>query len=772
MWDTRDNDGQAKRVKTRKTAGGSARGGIFVAALFILLTAVYLLYSLFTIMVNDHEAYAQEAARQHYRQIVDYPERGEIRDANGYALAVNNYVYTIGITPASLNTIPAGRLPLSEIVSGIARILELEADWVAEQAAEVDSSYIILKKNVSRIMYNELRDFLILHQIGGVAIDAKMDRYYPAGESAAILVGFTNQEDDTIKGVNGLEAYYNDILSGTPGYTYAEVDNYSNAELPYTVPTVEEAVDGYNLNLYIDKGIQDILQEELDFHADMYKMINGAVGIIMDPKTGAILAMAQNGSYDLNDPFGVPSAFDGDEADWDPFTDSDDMDLLTSKVWLNRAISEPYEPGSTYKALTAAMSLDQRSISETQTFSDDPIFVDGWEDYPISCSVHGGHGYVTMEQGLWTSCNPVFVQVAQSMGVATFYQYVRAFGHYDITGIDLPAEVAGLQQKHPAEIDMAVNSFGEQATLTPIQMINAFAALGNGGLLLQPQVVETITDQSGNVLESHQPEVIRRVISEETSKQILEYMRGVVTEGGGATAEVPGYRVAGKTSTSTSGENEERIVISFASVTPYDDPKIVVLTILYLPEDKLLSWPSQILSRRVTERTLKYMGVQKEYSFEELETLFMKEEVRNIVGRDVQNAVQNSPIVNWDVVAEEGAEFSDIVRAQYPPADEMSSGFGRIYASVSGEIPTDLVSVPDFTGMTVDEAMDIALEAGVNVRLEGSNYRGNVTSQDIDPSDGGEETMVQRYTIIPIHFDPDPTASPTPVPATSVLNQP
>lgn len=772
MWDTRNTHGLTRNRKPHKTAKGSARGGIFVAALFILSAAVFLLYSLFRIMVLDHDTYAREAARQHYRQIIDYPERGEIRDANGFALAVNNYVYTIGITPSTLNTIPAGRLPREEIISGMAEILEIEEDWMADQAAKMDASYLILKKDVTRTMYNELRDFLILHQIGGVSIDAEMDRYYPANDLAAPIIGFTNKQNDMISGVNGLEAYYNDILSGTPGYTYAEVDNYSNAELPYTVPTVEAAVDGYDLILNVDKGIQEIVQEELDRHTETYQMINGAVGIVMNPHTGAILAMAQNGSFDLNDPFGLPSTYTGEAAEWDPHEHEEDMDYLTSKVWLNRAVSEPYEPGSTYKALTAAMALDQRSVSETKLFSDDPIYVTGWEEYPISCSVHGGHGFVTMEQGLWTSCNPVYVQVAQSMGVATFYHYVQAFGHHEITGVDLPAEVAGLQQSNPQEIDMAVNSFGEQATLTPLQMVNAFAALGNGGTLYRPQIVDKIVDQNGNVLEEREPEMIRRVISEETSQSILEYLRGVVTNGGGETAEVPGYRVAGKTSTSTSGEDEERIVISFGSVAPYDNPEIAVLTILYLPESKLLSWPSQILSRRVTERTLKYMGVPKVYTMADLETLFSVSKVRNIIGRDVRNAVQNSPIVRWDVVAEEGTTYDDIVTAQYPSPDELSNGSGTIYASVSGEIPEDLVVVPDFDGMTFDEAKDKAKEVGLNIRLEGTHYRGTVSSQEISPEKDGEINMVQRYTIIPLRFDPDPAASPTPSPIPTAVANP
>lgn len=763
------NEKAGKRTKQarsgNRTVRSNARGGIFVAALFIFLAAGYLLYSLARIMIHDHDAYAREAASQHFRQIVDYPERGEIRDANGFALAVNNYVYTIGITPASLNTIPAGRLSRAEIVAGMAQILEIDEAEMAEKADQLDASYIILKKNVNRTMYNELRDFLILHQIGGVSIDAEMDRYYPEQSLASNIIGFTNKEHQLISGVNGLEAYYNDILSGVPGYTYAEVDNYSNAELPYTVPTVEEAVDGYNLQLNIDMNIQAILEEELDKYVERFSMAEGGVAIIMDPHSGAVLGMAQNGRYDMNEPFSVPTSYHGDHEDWDPHNHEEDMDYLTQKVWLNRAISEPYEPGSTYKALTAAMALDQRSVSETQTFSDDPIYVTGWDEYPISCSVHGGHGFVTMEQGLWTSCNPVYVQVAQSMGVSTFYQYVQAFGHHEITGIDLPYEVSGIQQENPVEIDMAVNSFGEQATLTPIQMVNAFATLGNGGILYTPQIVDKITDKSGNVLEDISAEAVRRVISEETSETILEYMRGVVTEGGGATADILGYRVAGKTSTSTSGENEERIVISFASVAPYDDPKIAVITILYLPEPKTLSWPSQLLNREVTERTLKYMGVPKVYSMEDLETLFKQEPVRNLVGGDMRTAVQNSPIVHWNVVQEEGTSFDDIVTAQYPSTDELANGFGTIYASVSGEIPEDLVRVPDFSGLNIDEARDLAAEQGVNIRLSGTHYRGTVSSQDILKDENGEAAMVQRYSIIELQFDPDPGASPTPSPS-------
>lgn len=740
---------------------GNTRGGIFVAALFIFLAASYLLYSLFRIMIHDHEAYAKEAASQHYRQIIDYPERGEIRDTNGFALAVNNYVYTIGITPASLNTIPQGRLERTKIVNGMADILDLDRKWMAEQAEKLDASYVILKKNVDRRMYDELRDFLILHQIGGVTIDVEMDRFYPEGSVAANIIGFTNKQEDIINGVIGLEAYYNDLLTGTPGYTYAEVDNYSNAELPYTVPTVEEAVDGYGLQLHLDIGVQEIIQEELTRYTERFKMTNGAVAIVMDPKTGAIIGMDQNGSFDLNDPFGVPDIFDGDEDDWNPQENKEQMDFLTSKVWLNRSISEPYEPGSTYKAITAAMALDQRSVSETQRFSDDPIFVAGWDEYPISCSVHGGHGHVTMEEGLWTSCNPVYVQVAQSMGVATFYQYVQAFGHYDPSGIDLPFEVAGLQQENPYEIDMAVNSFGEQATLTPIQLVNAFATLGNGGILYRPQVVDKIVDQNGHVIEDIEPEVVRRVISEESSKTIRDYLRGVVTEGGGINAEILGYQVGGKTSTSTSGANEENIVISFASIVPYDDPVLAVLAIMYLPEEKVLSWPSQLLNRSITERVMKYLGIEKNYSFEELEELFSPGHIRNIVGRDVKNAVQNSPLIRWDVVAEEGAEYEDIVTAQFPPTTELNNGFGTIYASVSGEIPEDKISVPSFIGLNIDEAMELSKESGVNIRLAGTHYRGVVTSQDIGP----EDEKIQRYSFVELTFDQDPQASPTPSPS-------
>lgn len=749
------------RIAGRK---GSARGGIFVAALFICLAALYLLYSLITLMIRDHETYAREAASQHFRQIIDYPERGEIRDANGLALAVNNYVYTIGITPASLNTIPSGRLAKEDIVAGMAEILDLEVDWLGEQADRLEASYVILKRDVNRSMYNELRDFLILHQIGGVTIDAEMDRYYPEDDLAAILIGFTNQQNDLIAGVNGLEAYYNDVLSGTPGYTYAEVDNYSNAELPYTVPTVEEAVDGYDLILHLEKGIQEIVQEELDLYAERYNMIEGAVGIVMDLHTGAILGMAQNGSYDLNDPFAVPSTFQGDDADWDPYGNEEDMNFLTSKVWLNRAVSEPYEPGSTYKSLTAAMALDQQTVTENQLFSDSPIYVDGWDEYPISGSVYGGNAYITMEEALWHSVNPVFVQVAQSLGISTFYQYVQAFGHYNVTGIDLPAEAKGIQQNNPFEIDMAVNSFGEQATVTPIQMISAFAALGNGGILYRPQVVDQIVDQNGNVVEDRQPEIIRRVLSPETSDTIMEYLRGVVTEGSGQSAEIAGYRVAGKTSTSTSGEDEQDHVISFASFAPYDDPKIAVLTILYLPEEQLLSWPAQLLNREITERTLQYMGVTKDYTMGELESIFETEPVRNMIGRDIRNAVQNSPIVHWNVVTEDGVELDDIVTAQYPTADQGSNGFGTIYVSVDGQIPEDLVQVPDFRGLNLDEAKALAETSGLNIRLEGTHYRGVVTTQNILSDENGEPETVQRYSIITLNFEPEPGASPTPTP--------
>ncbi|NJP40960.1 PASTA domain-containing protein [Oscillospiraceae bacterium HV4-5-C5C] len=740
---------------SRRRSG--SKSGIILAAVFMFAFAVVLAAALFNTQVVNHKTYAQAAAEQYYQKVVDYPERGDIYDAEGNKLAVTTYVYTIGITPSAF-TAQSDTAPV-DWQAQFADILGLDEQTVTAAAQETDLSYVQLIREVDRDTCNSLKSFLSDYDIGGVTIDTEMKREYPYNDIGATLIGFTNKPDQIMTGVNGIESQYNEVLTGTPGYTYAEVDNYSKAALPNTANLAEAASDGEDVHLNVDIRLQEILQTELDRAVSEFDVEEGAVAILMETKTGAVKAMAQNGEFDLNEPFAEPSDWTGTDS-WDPQNDSDQLDYLTGQVWVNRAISDTYEPGSTYKALTAAMALDLQTVSEDQTFSDDPVYVDGWDSYPISCSVAGGHGLRTMETGLWTSCNPVFVQVAETVGIDRFYQYVRAFGHLELTGIDLPAEVKGINHDNPLLIDMATWSFGEQATVTPLQMLNAYNVFANGGVLMQPQVAASISDADGNTVRTFSPQTIRRVISESTASTVLKYLRGVVTDGTGSYVSTPGYAIAGKTSTSShksadadpDSEEDDLNVISFASLFPYEDPEYSLLVVLSVPRDAETSWPAQITSRRITKQVLETLGVAKNYTDEDILNLFDDYTMPDLTGQTVETARENMTLRNWELDLPDDWSNDDVIESQYPAAGTKIGYEGSVTVTINQQSSQTAVSVPDFSGLDLDEAQQLADSNHLNVRFEGSNPRGTVTAQSIAPSGSDGSGQVASYTVVTLTF--------------------
>ncbi len=737
----------------RATSRNQSRKTIFLAAIVMLLFLTSLVLRLFETQIINYNSNARRAAGLQYKNDVNYPERGEIIDRMGNKLAVTTYVYTIGITPKNFRAANSEKMPQSLLCETVAELLDIPIETVSEAVEQTDKQYVQLKKNVSRADYDRLQEFLRGYNVGGLAADIEMLRYYTQPDLAPQVIGFTYKEDRNIAGANGLENMYNKELSGTPGFSYGQVDHFSNSQLYFSEGVSQSQSTGYNLVLHLDSYVQSVLETELESMIEPLNFQGGGVGIVMDVKTGGVLAMAQTGSFDPNDPYGLPQGLSAEEVeDWHPLTDQDQQDLLTSKVWLNRAISEPYEPGSTYKAFTVAMALEEQAVSETETFSDEPIHVKGWDAYPIKCSAYpANHGYETMKEGLWYSCNPVMVQIAQRIGRGAFYDYVQAFGHLELTGIDLPGEQLGLNHENPSDVDLAVWSFGEQATVTPIQLLNTFAAIGNGGLLMEPQVADYFTDENGNVVRDIQPKVLRRILSKETSEKTIEYMRGVVTDGTAPVAEVPGYNPAGKTSRSTHGENDEFSVVSFASVAPAENPQIAVLIVMYLPQPSTTSWPAQYVNGRVTEKTLEYLKVPRKYTQEMAMDVFNGKLVPKLAGQNRYAATVNAGYANFDLFYNSNVDFdpgsSATIQYQYPDSGQKINGKGLLYMSTDPQQQPDQVTVPDFYGMDMDEALKLAEQSSLNVRFVGSGPSGTVQSQSADP-----ESEIMRYSVIELTF--------------------
>jgi len=711
-----------------KRQGGKVPLLILVAVLLIF--AALLINQLYQIQIVEYEVNAQKAARQHFTKVTQQPERGRIYDANGVELAGTTYVYRIGITPGDVRSITKN-ITKQEIGEAIALALHLETDAVMAELAKTDATYIQLKKDVPKQEADTLKQYLSDNTIGGVRIDSEPRRYYTNGSLASQVIGFASFDNGNLTGQLGIELQYNNLLTGQPGYTYVETDNYSGrGELPFSVPTSLGAKNGNNLHLNLDINIQKIVQEELERAIRTYDITTGGSVLVIDPYTGAVKGMASYPYFDSAKPTEIPENTRLDaiaEAAIDPAggTSEEIIEFLSAQIWRNRAISDTYEPGSTMKAITAAVSFEENQTREDEIFDDSPMQVLDWT---ISCSTRVGHGIETLEQGFWRSCNPVFAQLAQRAGVSSYYNYMKAFGFMNITGIDLPAEGIGILHEDPSVLDMVTLSYGESSTLTPIQMASAFSTFANGGNLIQPAVLKSVTDSDGAVIRENKPETIRKVISDQTSVRIRELLKGVVLYGTGSKAYIEGYSVAGKTSTSTDDFGDH--TISFAALAPAENPEIVVLVVLQKPRDKTLtSGGAAKTCGVIIERTLEYMGVPRVYSELDISRLSETKAVPDMTGLTYAEAIKE--LGNIGLRAEAGERsMSDqtIIRSQWPAVGMAVHHRSLIYLYPTDQVKEDLVVVPDLTGKTVHESLLSANEAGLNILIEG-DCLGTIISQ-------------------------------------------
>lgn len=745
------------RSSRRDARGGGGRPRTRRSPVFILLSvallafSVLLAYRLYEIQIVNYAVNAEKATKQHYEKVVETPRRGLIIDSNGVELAGTTYVYRIGITPKDMRSITKN-ISKDEIAANVAGCLNLTKEAVATEMAKEDKTYIQLKKDVPSSEAEALKAYIDDMDIGGIRIDSEARRYYTNGTLGSQVIGYTRYSEKQLIGQLGIELQYNNVLTGTPGYTYVETDNYSSkGALPFSAPTSLRAQDGQNVVLNLDINIQKIAQEELENAIKTYDITAGGTIIIMNPYTGAVLAMASYPYFSSEDPAACPAGQDA--ATWDS-TLKANIDYLSSQVWRNRAISDTYEPGSTMKALTASMALEEGLTTEKEAMVDAPLHLASWT---INCSHVGGHGPETMEQGFWRSCNPIFAQLSLRVGLTRFYQYVRAFGLMGETGVDLPAEGTGILHQNPTEIDMATLSYGESSTVTPLQLATSYCVFANGGNLVQPRIVKAITDSDGNIVKEYQPETIRQVLSESTTARIRELLKGVVLYGTGSAAYVEGYAIAGKTSTSTDDSGDH--TISFIAVAPADNPEIVALVVLNKPESKdLTSKGAAKTCGQVVSRTLEYLGVSRQYSDSDISRLNKRTAVPDVTGMTYSEARKALSTLGFQAEAGDTAMGdSTLVKYQYPAAKAELHDKGLVILYPVAAPAEAMVAVPDFTGKTVNECISSAAESGLNIRIVG-NCLGVAVSQDPLPTystsgaAGGTTNRLKQGSIISISF--------------------
>ena len=732
------------KVHNSAISGFFAKFWLAFTGVAIVGFAIFLVYKLYGTTVTDYEQYARAAADEQWKLMTYSASRGMIYDSNGVALASNTYDYTIICSP---KMVTAPDMQREQIIEGVVSILgvtyekmdsiiPVDIEDKNDKRNNVEGCDII--KNIPEATKKEFQEFLKENKIKGFGFVAVPQRYYNYGNLASQVVGYAVNDGVELKGVYGLEAYYNSVLSGEDGYRYSEIDEITGGVLPYSEATTIPVSDGYNIVTNIDISIQRIAEQAAKEAYDKYQPIDGVCAIVMNPYTGAVYAMVSLPNYDCNDPYAMPYGMNEDV--WNYMNANDRIQYVMANAWRNRCVSDTYEPGSTFKSLTTCMAFEENLAQEDDLFSDDPIRLSS--QHTISCWLQksGGysHGTETLEKAFQNSCNPVFTQLAQKIGLTKYYSYVRMLGFYDKTGIDLPAEGKGIFHKNPTVVDMSVLAYGESSTVTPIQLITSYCAIINGGNLMVPHVVKYITDPEGNIVDEIEPEVVRTVFSENTCRRVRTLMEGVVSDGTGSAGKVAGYSVAGKTSTSTIdvGELKGAHVLSFSCYAPSYDPKIAVLVVINKPKDHSVGSSSAAsTAAKIVEGTLSYMGVERRFTPEEYDQLLKQWYVQEVEGLPASQAASRIAINGLSTLYGTMDMTPDtIIGTTHPDYTYTLYKTGIVVMYPQGVTKEQWLTtrVPNMTGMSAIECIEACMNVNLNCKIDKeSDITGVCTAQSI-----------------------------------------
>ena len=708
---------------------------------------VLLFFRLFDLQITRHEELQGKAVNQQTRRTVVTANRGTIYDAGGNILAISSSAETIILSPLEIdNAVNDTEDPVSwtkeSLAAGLAEILGKDASAIRKRMDNVKSQYEVIQLRADEDTAAKVRSYVDENKIAGVHLVADTKRYYPYGSLAAQVIGFVGDENT---GLYGLEAYYEKELEGQSGLVISSKDQAEN-DMLYTYEQYFAAKNGSDLTLTLDTTIQYYLEKGIESMVDKFSAANGASGIVMDAKTGGILAMASYPNYDLNDFLTVSDQTLQERIERGESTVAD-MQLLQ---WRNKALNDTYEPGSTFKILTLSAALEEGVVDKTTTVNcGGSVNISG---YTIHCSNKNGHGLQTLVQSVGNSCNPAFINYGLRIGSEKFYEYMRSFGLMNTTGIDLGGEAVGVFAADSSftQLDLACYAFGQNFTVTPLALIAAQAACVNGGYLHTPYLVERIADSDGNVTYRHDDTPVRQVISEQTSATVRECLEYVVASGTGKNGQVAGYRIGGKTGTADKGQTGD-VVVSFLCFAPADDPQVIMLITMDTPSRATGTYVSggnmvAPTASTVMAEILPYLGVEPSYSAEEL--LGMDTTVPNVIGMSVEEAKAKlkDRALSYKIVGD-GEAITD----QTPAGGAIIPGKSSVILYVGEEKSTDKCVVPHLIGKTPSEANTTATAAGLLIRFSGTTGSESssvrVLSQSID-----EGTEVEAGTVITVQL--------------------
>ena len=738
------------------------RKALLLTAALVFVGFGAVVISLFRWQIVRGEEMSIAALDQSLRSTTLSAMRGTIYDATGKVLAQSASVWTVVLEPAYFADYDDPEGARQKVASGLAAILDMDEEEVYEKT-QGSSYFVYLKRRVETSVRDEINEFLEAEGISsGVRLIEDYKRYYPYGTVASTVLGFTGTDG---QGLEGLELQYDTQLRGTAGRLISS-RNALGTDMPFEYEQYVEAQDGNNLVLTIDETVQSILEKYLAEGVDQFNVKNGAVAIMMDVNTGAILGLATTPTYDPNDPFTIYDedlqaqidALSGEEQD-QAFNDAQ------LKQWRNKAVSDTYYPGSVFKMCTYAMGLEEGVVTEQTTYTcTGSVLVDGWDD-PIHCWRHSGHGLETFRDGLCNSCNPYTIYIGQLLGGETFAKYREAFGFTESTGIDLPGEAVTLYHSAIELINtpsnLAVESFGQNFSITPLHMITAAAAIANGGYLVTPHVVDRVVDQDGNIVQTADTSYRRQVISEETSAAITDILQQNVESGSATGGYVAGYRICGKTGTSEKVDkwNEDRTqdmeyIASYCGFAPAEDPQYALLVFFDEPDDdtnggynggNAVAGP---YFAKMMEEILPYLGVEAQYNEEEYANLdTVAPTVTGLTLEEAYAKLEEAGLT-YSVIGDE-SDSSITVTAQVPEAGGAVPKEGQVVLYTNGyDEASTYVTVPSFLGYDVTNASYLASINGLQISVSGSSSStATVTAQSV-----AEGEQVQQGTVITLTF--------------------
>ena len=763
------------RGENGRAPGGGPNRMMLRRTLFLLSVcgiAAFLVLGarLYQIQIVQHDEYEAAAIAQQVRETTVSAARGTIYDRNGVVLAMSAGVDTVYISPAEIERYDEDK---EAIARGLSEILGVDYETILKKAGNTNSWYEVVARKVEEDVAEQVRQFKSDGGYVGIKIESDTKRYYPNGSMAAHVIGFVGLDNT---GLGGIESRYDSVLSGESGYVMRSTTAAGTDMLYSSYEDYVDARDGDSISLTIDAVIQNYVEKHLAQAVEDYDIQNGAAAICMEVDTGAILSMVSLGNFDLNDYQTISAEA---EAEISSTAQSEDeynelYALAQQQQWRNKAISDTYEPGSTFKIITLAMALEEGVVSENSSFYCGGSMNVLGRGTPLKCWKHGGHGSQTLTQAVQHSCNVAFVNIGQLVGEEKFYEYAEGFGFIERTadtsqqltaktGIDLGGESGSIWWSedvfcNPENLSqLAAASFGQTFNITPIQLITAVSACVNGGNLMKPYLVQSISDSEGNLISQTEPELVRKVISEDTSAavcRILEQVVGDQVEGTGHNAYVAGYRIGGKTGTSTkttkeiSGEKE--YIVSFIGFAPADDPEIAILVLLDDPSSESGIYISggqmaaPVVGKMMAD-ILPYLGVEPEYSDSELAAA--DRAVPDVSGMSLTEArsALTEAGLNCRVIGE-----GDTVTDQLPRAGAVIASGSEVLL-YAGQSPSPVEeTMPDLRGLSYEAAIEklrglgLYVTAGNGVTDAQSEL---ISGQSIAPGESVEHGTVIEVTL-------------------------